>query len=123
MSVLYLVAHYTQYAVLMAWRLFQFAGLALGLWALVDTLMQRPEHFVAAGKRTKGFWIGVNAAGLAVVALMGSASMLGLLGFVANAVYPTDVRPALNLYKPVRVRSQIRRPEGRGGQDPNRWRR
>lgn len=117
MSVLNLVAEYSQYAVVLAWRLFQIAGLALGVWALVDTLLQRPQHFVAAGKRTKGFWIGVNAAGLAVVALMGSTSMLGLLGFVANAVYLTDVRPALNLYKPVRVRSQVRRPDDREGRD------
>nr|WP_300339785.1 DUF2516 family protein [Actinomyces sp.] len=123
MSVLFLVAQYTRYAVVVAWRLFQLTGLALGLWALVDTLMQRPEHFVAAGKRTKGFWIGVNAAGLAVVALMGSTSMLGLLGLVANAVYLTDVRPALSVYKPVRVRSQIRRPDGRGDQGRNGWRR
>ncbi|WP_172119422.1 DUF2516 family protein [Actinomyces faecalis] len=115
MSVLNLVAEYSQYAVVLAWRLFQLAGLALGAWALVDTLLQRSEHFAAAGKRTKGFWIGVNAAGLAVVALMGSASMLGLLGFVANAVYLTDVRPALNLYKPVRVRAQVRRPDNRDG--------
>ena len=123
MSVLYLVARYTHYAVSIAWRLVQVAGLLVGAWALIDTLTQRPEHFVAAGKRTKGFWLGVNAAGLAVVALMGSASMLGLLGFVANAVYLTDVRPALNLYKPVRVRSQIRRPDGRDGQGRQGWRR
>ena len=100
------------------------AGL-MGLWALVDCLTRDPQHFLAAGKRTKGFWLGVNAAGLAVVVLMGAASMLGLLGVVANAVYLADVRPALAFYKPVRVRSQLRRPGegGRPGGAGTGWRR
>ena len=50
------------------------------------------------------------------VSASGGFSMLMLLAVVANAVYLADVRPALDYYRPVRVRSQIRRPgrDGRG---------
>ena len=98
------------------WHLAQVAAVVLGVWALVDTLRRPDQHFVAADKRTKGFWLAVNAAGLLVVVLMGMSSMFGLLGVVANAVYLADVRPALNYYKPVRMRVRIRRrgPDGRG---------
>ena len=79
------------------------------------------------------FRSGVNAFGLAVflfylypliqtlralltlgVAASGGFGMLMLLAVVANAVYLADVRPALDYYKPVQVRSRIRRP-GWGG--------
>lgn len=108
MTVLHYIAVYTHDIVYIAWRAFQVLGLALGVWALIDTLLQPTHAFISAGKRTKAGWLGINAAGLAVVALMGSTSMLGLLGFVANAVYLTDVRPALAYYRPVRVRSRMR---------------
>ncbi|MCL3778684.1 MULTISPECIES: DUF2516 family protein [unclassified Actinomyces] len=114
MSPLAVVAVIVARSVRWIWFGVQVAAGLMGLWALVDCLTRDPQHFLAAGKRTKGFWIGVNAAGLAVVIIMGAASMLGLLGVVANAVYLADVRPALDLYKPVRVRSQLRRP----GEDP-----
>lgn len=120
MNSLVVLAGYVSLVVYWLWRATQIGAVVLGAWALVDALMRPPEHFAAADKRTKGFWIGVNAAGMAVVILMGWGSMLGLLGVVANAVYLAEVRPALDLLKPVRVRSQIRRPgedgrSGRGG--------
>ena len=113
---LLLADHYLALAVTWIWRLAQVAAVVLGVWALVDTLRRPDQHFVAADKRTKGFWLAVNAAGLLVVVLMGMNSMFGLLGVVANAVYLADVRPALNYYKPVRMRVRIRRrgPDGRG---------
>ena len=99
-------------------------------------MLSRPaEHFATADKRSKSFWLGLNALGLAVfliglipliqtmrsllatgVSASDSFSMLMLLAVVANAVYLADVRPALDYYRPVRVRSQIRRPgrDGRG---------
>ncbi|QPL05138.1 MULTISPECIES: DUF2516 family protein [Actinomyces] len=116
MSALASVAVVVAQSVRWIWYGAQVAAALMGLWALVDCLTRDSQHFLAADKRTKGFWIGVNAVGLAVVIVMGAASMLGLLGVVANAVYLADVRPALSFYKPVRVRSQVRRPgEGRGG--------
>ncbi|WP_034494828.1 DUF2516 family protein [Actinomyces gerencseriae] len=113
---LLLADHYLALAVTWIWRLAQVVAVVLGAWALVSTLRRPDQHFVAADKRTKGFWLAVNAAGLLVVVLMGMSSMFGLLGVVANAVYLADVRPALDYYKPVRVRVRIRRrgPDGRG---------
>ncbi|WP_366180966.1 DUF2516 family protein [Actinomyces timonensis] len=105
--------HYLQLA-------FQVVGLGMGLWAILDACGYRPDHYVAAGKRSKAFWMGVNAAGFAVVLLMGGMSMFGLLGMVANAVYLADVRPALQVYRPIRVRSRIRRSGGGGSK--GRWR-
>ncbi|WP_103063718.1 DUF2516 family protein [Actinomyces qiguomingii] len=118
MEILGLVAYYLALAVGLIWRLAQLAAVGLGVWALFDALTRDSSHFIAAGKRTKGFWLGVNAVSIAVLVLMGSNSMLGLLGVVASAVYLADVRPALRYYSPVRVRSSIRFPgsgNGRGG--------
>ena len=114
MSALAAVAFYVAQGVHWTWVVCQGAALLLSAWALVDCLSRDPQHFVAAGKRTKGFWLGVNAAGLAVVVVL-SVSSLGLLAVVANAVYLADVRPALAFYKPVRVRSRMRRRDDRRG--------
>ena len=124
---------------------FILVAMALGAWAVVDSLIHQPDHYVAAGKRSKGFWVGLNAVGLTVVLLTGglsvlallgdavasglhgiagrhpqSLSLFGLLGMVANAVYLADVRPALQVYRPIRVRSRIRRSGGGGSM--GRWR-
>ncbi|WP_147681021.1 DUF2516 family protein [Actinomyces ruminicola] len=124
MDILVLLAYYLAQAVFWIWRLAQLTAVVLGAWALIDTLTHDAAHFVAAGKRTKGFWVGVNAAGIVVVLLMGASSMVGLLGVVANAVYLADVRPALRYYAPVRVRSSIRFPGSggaQGGRGPRDW--
>ena len=118
-----------------AWFLSQVIAGVLAVWASLDALSRPAEHFAAADKRSKNFWLGLNALGLAVllisllplirtlrslletgVSASGGFSMLMLLAVVANAVYLADVRPALDYYRPVRVRSQIRRPgrDGRG---------
>ncbi|VEG27988.1 DUF2516 family protein [Actinomyces howellii] len=89
-------------------------AIVLGLWAFIDAFLRPAEHFVAAGKRTKGFWLAVTGGAAAVIVLMGAASMFGLLAVVASCVYLADVRPALKMFKPVTVRSRIRKP-GRGG--------
>ncbi|MBK9725881.1 MAG: DUF2516 family protein [Actinomycetales bacterium] len=81
--------------------------LALGLevFALVDALRQPPAAFLAAGKRTKGLWVGITVAASLVgfVSVNNPISMVSILAVVGAAVYLTDVRPALN---------QVR---GRGG--------
>lgn len=117
------VATYVALGVYYLWTACSVVAIALGLWALVDCLVRSPQVFTAADKRTKGFWLLVNVAGLAVVGFMGWASMLGLLGVVANAVYLADVRPALSYYTPVKVRARIRRPKGRPGTSGTDWRR
>jgi len=73
--------------------------LALGceVFAVVDVLRHRSEAFVAAGKRTKSFWTIVLAVALAigVVFVLNVLNFIGIIAFVASAVYLADVRPAL----------------------------
>jgi Protein of unknown function (DUF2516) len=73
------------------------AAFGLEVWALVDALRHRPEAFVAAGKRTKQFWmiILVVAALLGFVTFRSPLNIFALIAVVAAAVYLTDVRPAL----------------------------
>ena len=75
------------------------------VFALVDALRQPPAAFLAAGKRTKGLWVGITVAASLVgfVSVNNPISMVSILAVVGAAVYLTDVRPALN---------QVR---GRGG--------
>ena len=117
MTALILTAYYLAVAVRWTWILAGFCAIGLGAWALIDTLRRPAQNFIAADKRTKGFWLAVNAVGVLVVAFSGLTSFFGLLGVVANAVYLADVRPALNYYRPVRVRVRNRRrgQDGRGG--------
>ncbi|WP_315583783.1 DUF2516 family protein [Actinomyces viscosus] len=129
MSVLYTVAVLLSEAVRWTWYGVQVIAVVMGVWAFVDSLLRPAEYYVAAGKSTKRFWNVVNAVGTVVVGVLGAASMLGLLGVVASAVYLVDVRPALQALAPVRVRSSIRIPgrasqrrPGRGaGRGPRDW--
>lgn len=72
--------------------------LAIEVWALVNALRFSPAAYVAASKRTKGFW----------VALTGVSVLLGLLGFfgygglifqlagiIIAGIFLADVFPAL----------------------------
>ena len=125
MTALLLTDYYLDLAVAGIWYMTWIVSIVLGVWALFDTGVRPSQNFIAADKRTKGFWIGVNAVGVMVVALMGVSSMFGLLGVIANAVYLADVRPTLNYYQPVHVRTRIRR-RGQGGsgfQGRGGWRR
>ncbi len=77
----------------------------LEVYALVDPLRHGAGAYVAAEKRTKGFWVGilVVATALGFIALpppigagfLNSLGFLSLIGVVAAAVYLTDVRPAV----------------------------
>lgn len=93
----------------------QWVGLALGalalgiqVWAFIDALLTRADAFVAADKRTKGFWLAVTgvAAAIGLVHVMQPFGLFNLIAIVAAAVYLTDVRPAL---------AGIRRRGGSGG--------
>ena len=70
------------------------AALACEVFSLVDALRHRPDAFVAAGKRTKNFWmiLLLVAVVLGVVTLFNVLNMFGLIGFIAAAVYLADVR-------------------------------
>jgi predicted CDP-diglyceride synthetase/phosphatidate cytidylyltransferase len=73
--------------------------LALGceVFAVVDALRHRPDAYIAAGKRTKNFWtiILLVAVVIGVITLFNVLSFVGIIAFIAAAVYLTDVRPAL----------------------------
>ncbi len=71
------------------------AALGAEIFAFVDAVRHRPDAFVAAGKRTKNFWVIVLGVAIAVTFVTNVLSMLGVIAFVAAAVYLADVRPAL----------------------------
>ncbi|MFW5473736.1 DUF2516 family protein [Knoellia sp. CPCC 206450] len=72
------------------------AALAIEVFAFIHALRTRPDAFVAAGKRTKNFWLAVTgvAALLGFVSL-GNLGIFTILGVVAAGVYLADVRPAV----------------------------
>jgi EamA domain-containing membrane protein RarD len=73
------------------------AALATQAWAFVDALLNRPDAFVAAGKRTKTFWLVVTGVATAVgfVFFGNPFNIFSLVAIVAALIYLTDVRPAL----------------------------
>ncbi|GAA4112704.1 DUF2516 family protein [Knoellia locipacati] len=73
------------------------AALALEVFALVHALKTRPDAFVAAGKRTKNFWLAVTGVAtlLGFISLGGGLGFLAIIGIVAAGVYLADVRPAV----------------------------
>lgn len=79
------------------------AAFVVQIWALISALRFSTVSYVAAGKRTKGFWMAL----LIPAAVIGFCSipppiglgfnlmLLNIGAFVAAAVYLTDVRPQL----------------------------
>ncbi|ERH18465.1 hypothetical protein HMPREF1549_01695 [Actinomyces johnsonii F0510] len=150
MSLLLLIAYYLSLAVSLIWCAAQVLAAVLGVWALIDSALRPAQHYAAADKRSRNFWLVVNAVAAAVVAFQAyeaywhwywaitygkgastGVSFIGLLAVVASAVYLADVRPALQALAPVRVRSSIRIPGrasqrrpgrgGRAGRAPRDW--
>lgn len=75
------------------------ATLVIALWAFSDAVRRKPAVFDAAGKRTKGFWLGLTG-GAAAVGILGTLSPGSLLpftlaGLVAACVYLADVKPSI----------------------------
>ncbi|MBW8730181.1 MAG: DUF2516 family protein [Terrabacter sp.] len=82
---------------------------ALGceVFAFVDALRHPEKAYVAAGKRTRTFWLVLLGVALAIgfVTLFNPLSLFGLLAFVGAAVYLADVRPALRQVRGIGGRS------------------
>ena len=60
-------------------------------------MRRRPDAFVAAGKRTKQFWLLVT--GVAVLlgfVALGGVGFLAIVAVIAAGVYLADVKPALD---------------------------
>src|SRR6478752_5307543 len=74
---------------------------------VVDALRHPEKAYVAAGKRTRTFWLVLLGAALAIgfVTLFNPLSIFGLLAFVGAAVYLADVRPALRQVRGIGGRS------------------
>jgi len=73
------------------------AALGVEVYAFVDCVRRRADAFVAAGKRTKQFWLLVT--GLAVVlgfVSLRSIGFLAIVAIIAAGVYLADVKPALD---------------------------
>ena len=123
----------------MLWCAAQVLAAVLGVWALVDSALRPAQYYAAAGKRSRNFWLVVNAVAAVVGTFLAyeavlavyvagvstGMSFIGLLTVVASAVYLADVRPALQALAPVRVRSSIRIPgrasQRRPGRDGRGW--
>ena len=84
---------------LQQWVGLALGALALGLhaWALIHALITPTAAFVAADKRTKGFWVAITgvATAIGLVHVQQPFGMFNLIAIVAAAVYLTDVRPAV----------------------------
>jgi hypothetical protein len=73
------------------------AALGLEVFAFIDALRHRPDAYVAAGKRTKQFWLIITgvAALIGFVTVFSPLNLFGILAVVGAAIYLADVRPAL----------------------------
>ena len=78
--------------------LLSLAALGVEIYALVDCARRRSDAFTAAGKRTKGFWLGVTmvATLLGFVSVGGLGGILAIVAVIAAGVYLADVKPALD---------------------------
>jgi len=76
-------------------------------FAFVDALRHPENAYVAAGKRTRTFWLVLLGVALAIgfVTLFNPLSLFGLVAFVGAAVYLADVRPALRQVRGIGRRS------------------
>lgn len=68
------------------------------VYAFVDCLRRRPDAFLAAGKRTKGFWLLVTGVAtlLGFVSVAAFPGLLAIVAIIAAGVYLADVKPALD---------------------------
>ncbi len=78
--------------------LLSLAALGVEIYALVDCARRRADAFTAAGKRTKGFWLGITmvATLLGFVSVGGLGGILAIVAVIAAGVYLADVKPALD---------------------------
>jgi hypothetical protein len=85
--------------------------LALGLaafiveaWAFIDATTRPSQAFIATGKQTKPLWLIILGVAT-VVGLyfaffpVGVINILSVAAFVAAAIYLTDVRPKVKVFK------------------------
>ncbi|MGL5867356.1 MAG: DUF2516 family protein [Dermatophilaceae bacterium] len=73
------------------------AALVVEIYALLDCVRRRADAFLAAGKRTKNFWLLVTGVAVLVgFVALGGVNFLAIIAIVAAGVYLADVKPALD---------------------------
>ncbi|WP_435532154.1 DUF2516 family protein [Rhodococcus antarcticus] len=85
-----------RYYVLLVIQLLVFA---VGVWAVVHAVRQRPDAFTAVDKLTKAKWLAILAVSALVILFLGfngSGFLLSLIASVAVFVYQADVRPKID---------------------------
>ena len=111
-------------ATLQAWIYFLLFLVVLGMCvvALIDAGRRAPRAFVAAGKRTKAFWLLLLGAATAVALVaipwplgIGQLSFLALGSAAVAGVYLADVRPKVSGYSGGRGRGRGRGSGGDSG--------
>ena len=99
---------------LQGWIVFGLSAVALGVevYALVDCLRRRPDAFVAAGKRTKQFWLLVTGVAvlLGFVALGASGSSRSWRSSRPGSTSPTSSRPSTRSWGAARGAPRALRP-------------
>ena len=85
-------------------RVIEWAAAPVGVFAFVHAMLQRPDAYTVADRKTKPVWLGITAgaAFVLLLAALGWAFSFGgigwifwLAGLVAALVYIVDVRPKL----------------------------
>lgn len=76
----------------------KWAAVPVGVFAFVHALLQRPDAFTAADRKTKPVWLAITAGAAMALVLFSFAGitwMFWMAGLVAALVYIVDVRPKL----------------------------
>lgn len=79
-------------------RVISLVLLCVEVWAFVNAVRYRPDAYIAASKRTKGFWAALTgiALFLGVLSILGSSMfILTIAAIVIAGVFLADVLPAL----------------------------
>jgi len=86
---------------------FAVVAFVLEIWAFVVAVRAPAGAYLAAGKRSKGLWVGLTGAaaliGLSTLPLAGAGNFGGLLSIAAlvvAGVFLADVRPAVSGRRP-----------------------
>jgi hypothetical protein len=69
--------------------------LVVKVWALADCATRPKDAFVAAGRRTRTFWLLITGLAALSVFVARPLGIFGLAGLVGALVYLVDVRPRL----------------------------
>lgn len=71
------------------------AFLVVKVWAFADCATRPRDGFVAAGRRTRNFWLLLTGLATLTAFVASPLGIFGLAGLVVSLVYLLDVRPRL----------------------------